>query len=523
MNKRNFLAIITRPAESVITLILCVFLVVFVELIVMGVLWLYTYQKPAPPKISSEQKHEIGNAGKRFLPDGTLNLVYPTAANINVGLSNNEITDTNGQVLWQGPRNECPFKYLDWSIPPASFSEWQMRNLSSLTPDLSSALEVPVWGDRTVQDVWRYDPENEVFKGYNLETGPLGFLAANGFVNPAGRPMPFGRFKSFASWTDENPSSVLMLWQTARQIYQIDFLNRTAELLFESEHADINSIQWHQWREKKPAESSESAIRYRPLLCCLTADNKYHVILQDPNQTLTFDKPQQWQNNRIEFTATTDNVFVEYTDTNYNPPELHHLKEEYTREYSRTPQPYSIQLYKVASDGQLRLVNRFDWIRPKSGEKSLFSEDRLRVFQNWVRKASPPAFDLLAFLFEDGLNTLAYEKPDLPMTRAYAQLILVWKPDMNLLSYILTSVLLAIALWHGWARRTSWAKLSCWLVIIALFGVAGLLTYLALNFTPIIKCPVCGKKRGLESPNCVRCGSGLPVPKRKPTDLILTG
>jgi len=81
--------------------------------------------------------------------------------------------------------------------------------------------------------------------------------------------------------------------------------------------------------------------------------------------------------------------------------------------------------------------------------------------------------------------------------------------------------MMGFALWHGWSRRTSWSKLFLWLIIVGAFNLAGLLTYLALNHTTVIKCPACGKKRGLERFNCIRCGSGLPVPQRRPTDLIL--
>ena len=59
-----------------------------------------------------------------------------------------------------------------------------------------------------------------------------------------------------------------------------------------------------------------------------------------------------------------------------------------------------------------------------------------------------------------------------------------------------------------------------WLVFVGLFNLAGLLTYLALNHTPVIKCPVCGNRRGLGQAQCVRCLSDLPAPKPGKLDLI---
>jgi hypothetical protein len=517
MTKKNFLAIITRPAETLITLFLSVFLVTFTQLLIVGLLWLYTYEKPSPSKLSSEPQHTIDDAGKPFLPDGTLHLIYRLDTQHSDDFSKEEITDVNGQILWQGPRKECPFKYLDWSTISGNFSELQMMNLSSLTPDLSSVLEVPVWNDSEVQDVWRYDSQTEVFKGYNLKTGLIGYLGPAGF---SGQAQPFGKFKGFASWTDDNPSSVTMLWQTARQIYQIDFRNRTVEKLFESEQTDINSItMWHQWREKKPNDLNEMGIIYRPLLCCLTTDNKYHLILRQPNQTIAVNLPEQWRANDIELTATTDAVFLKYYDTNFSPPKSFKLRQQYIHDYKAKPQPKSIQLYKAAYDGKLRLVNRFDWIKPKAERNLPEISDRVTVFHNWIRKVSPPVFDLLVFLFDDGLHKLASENTGL--ISAYAQLIITWWPDMNFLSYTLILILLAITIWHGWARRTSWSRMILWLIIVGAFNLAGLLTYLGLNHTPVIKCPICGKKRGLEKLNCARCGNALPIPQRRPTDLIL--
>ena len=76
--------------------------------------------------------------------------------------------------------------------------------------------------------------------------------------------------------------------------------------------------------------------------------------------------------------------------------------------------------------------------------------------------------------------------------------------------------------WHGWPRRTSWARFVFWLVFTGLLNITGLLTYLALNHTAVIKCLVCGKRRGLTQVECVRCRGQLPVPERGKLDLIFS-
>ena len=51
--------------------------------------------------------------------------------------------------------------------------------------------------------------------------------------------------------------------------------------------------------------------------------------------------------------------------------------------------------------------------------------------------------------------------------------------------------------------------------------MAGLLTYLGLNHTPVIQCSMCGAKRGLEKLECPACKEEFAVPKRRDVDLLL--
>jgi hypothetical protein len=83
------------------------------------------------------------------------------------------------------------------------------------------------------------------------------------------------------------------------------------------------------------------------------------------------------------------------------------------------------------------------------------------------------------------------------------------------------AVFAALALLHGWPRRMHIEKLVFWVVFVFLFNLPGLLTYLALNHTPVVHCANCGKKRGLLQDVCCRCGAALPLAKAKKTDLIM--
>jgi hypothetical protein len=519
MVKKNVLEYVSRPAEAVITLFLIMFIVFFAQFLITQSVWMYTYEKQSPPIYPDDPQWRVHRADKLFLPDGTMHLVRRVDAQDSGDYTKEEITDVNGNILWQGIRNDRPFKYLDWMSQPT----WSFER--PLDPALTGVMEVPVSVGEKVREVWQYDFEGDVFVGYKIEGGLIGYLGADGFVNSTAQAQPFGEFKGFASWTDEEPSSVVMLWRTKRRIYQIDFRTRKVETVFDSGQSDIKSIRWHQWRPMNPKDRDSSDIQYRPLIDCQTADHKHHLIMREPNQILTVELPELMQTkqtsgywpSKVDFTATSNALFLKYNEGQFNPPESHKLLEQYQREYASRPRPQSLRLYRVIDDGKLELVKQFDWIRPAL--EAPYSPDRRETIMRWANTTSPPVFDLLWYLFGDSLYK--FGRGGMSMMRAYAIIITEFlRPRYSLLNCVLSTVMMMFAFWHGWSRRTSLCKLFVWLVLVGAFNLAGLLGYLALNHTTVIKCPVCGRRRGLERVDCVRCGAELPVPERRKLDLI---
>ncbi|MCJ7728472.1 MAG: hypothetical protein MUO27_01105 [Sedimentisphaerales bacterium] len=531
MAKKKGLEYIARLSGAAITLVLLMFLVLFAQFFTAELWWQHTNKKLSPPKFPDDPQWSTHIASKLFLPDGTMHLVHRKDTLRNDDYTDDytkeKITDVNGTFLWQGIHRDRPLKYLAWASFAQNFSERQMQSMFSLSPDLPSVFEVPVRIGGEVKEVWQYDFEAQAFASYEVGGGLMGYLGAGGFVGSKAQVQPFGEFKGFASWTDENPSSVVMLWQTKRRIYQIDFRSRKVETVFDSDQSDIESIRWHQWRPMNPKDRDDSGIQYRPLIDCQTADDKRHLIMREPNQILVVELPEQMREpnqilmrrrSNLDFTATDKTIFAQYREKNLNPPASPKLLEQYMQEYDSKPHPQSLQLYKVTNDGKLNLISRFDWTRPMA--KISYPPVRREIIQKWARKASPPVFDLLWYLFGDSLYNFSRE--GMGLVQGYAAIITEGRPGYSSLNYVLGAAMVAFALWHGWARRTSWGRMLCWLVVVALFGIAGLLTYLALNHTPVIKCPICGKKRGLERFDCIRCGRILPIPQRKPTDLIFS-
>jgi hypothetical protein len=133
---------------------------------------------------------------------------------------------------------------------------------------------------------------------------------------------------------------------------------------------------------------------------------------------------------------------------------------------------------------------------------------------------SPPAYDLLWRFFEDGMSRLS--KRRFGIIRELVSITRENRGDSGFINLSLAVLMVIFAFWHGWSRRTGWGRFIFWLVFVGLLNLAGLLTYLALNHTVVVKCPVCGRRRGLQTEKCIRCRAELPVPEKREMDLILS-
>lgn len=202
----------------------------------------------------------------------------------------------------------------------------------------------------------------------------------------------------------------------------------------------------------------------------------------------------------------------------------HHylLWEEWEKKYRSKPFQEWVELYQIDSTGNLKLINRFEWTSPPSLrlESREDHRDRFRRARYYVKTTSSPLLDLASHWY---YKKMIYS--DRREEFADFIIFLIGEGDYyhmtnRPVNWALSLLMVCLAFWHGWARRTCWARFIFWLVLVGAFNLVGLLTYLALNHTVVIKCPACGRRRGLERIDCVRCGAELPVPERRKLDLI---
>jgi hypothetical protein len=525
---------VAGPARIVSTVLILLIAVAILQGFIVQIAMVLTTKKYGPPKakpkkISEEEKHleKIRNSAKNFLPDGTIHLVYEFSDVPTVTADDQkqqEVYDANGSLLWSGLKKDRPYEYLSWSEVPRGhdvFDEREMKQIHTISPEFSRSLEIPVMSREKTEQVWRYDPTRELFVGYRLKGGKIGYIGSTGFTDSISPAKPFGTFKRFTAWCPQDSFSPTLLWQTSRRVYEINFEKQQVQLIFESTEANIKQIRLHKWRPLRPETQQDSKILYRPLIKCLTEDGKHHLIMRNPDRKLTVTVDDYWW--ILSFTATTRGIYLYHRNSERRIPsslrKSPRLALEWLRKVRSKPYKQWIELYSVDNQGELNLLNRYDWTMPaRPGSVVEASPPWLKV-KHYACQFSSPLYDLAWYLLDGDFWAYSYRGND--FISGFADVARDFLPGNNILNWMLGLAMVGFAFWHGWPRQTSRAKLIFWLAFTLVFNLAGLLTYLALNHTPIIKCSSCGKSRCLGQVNCLRCGTELPAPQRRKLDLIL--
>ena len=517
---------IAAPFNVSITVLMLLFAVHFLQFI-FAITWgaLRYEDILKEPSRMEDPNSRISRSHKNFLPDGALHLAdggrYSRAGDSDI--VEERIYDVNDNLIWQGRGKDRPYEYLSWAEYPINgFDDGYMKQIRKITPEVFRTLEIPVNSESKTEQVWCYDPELDLFIGYRIKGGRIGYIGSGGFTDSKSAVKTFGKFKMCTARVPEDSFSPTLLWQTNRGVYEINFEEQRVEVIFESMESEIGQVRLNKWGFSGSEERRPSKIRYRPIAHCITEDGKHHLILKNPGQKLTISVPEDLRSDAIKFTVAENSIFMQYTGRELIPPKVSYDEspdawDEYRREYPSKPRKEWVELYRVDDKGGLDLVNRFDWIRPASPVTDM--RHRWEIIKDYLTKLSPPVYDLAWYLFKDEMLRLAHRYGS-GMTQAYAEMIRECRPGNSIVNCILSAAMMVFAFWHGWSRRTSGSKLFFWLILVGAFNLAGLLGYLALNHTAVIKCPVCGRRRGLERVDCVRCGSELPVPERRKLDLV---
>ncbi len=474
------------------------------------------------PNETKKQLQMISVSEKLFLPEGSIYLLYDYKDILRRERPDKEqIYDVNGYLLWEDGPEDIPFKYLSWATPFRSWCSISLEQLKMLSPIFAKTLQIPIMSKGKAVHVWRYDPGSDFFTGYNItQGGKIGYLSSVGFTKSKVQAKPMGRIKFCAAWIPADSYNPTMLFQTGQSVYEINFEQKKVKVLFESPEGPIKYIRQNVWGFYEPELLEDPNIEYRPMIHCLTEDNKHHLVMQNPNQELTIAVPEDWPGESVYLTATTQGIFLYYEGTEERPPvdyaESSHLWQQWQDNYKKKAHKSWVEFYKVGEQSSLEFLNRFDWTVPAKDEDD--KNDVVSETRPFVTAVSPPLYDLAWFLFADQLWLSVPQ--DTKLVSICGEIVKNTQPVNSIYNLVLSIFMIGFTFWHGLSRRTCWGKFIFWLVLVGLFNLAGLLTYLALNHTTVIKCSACGRHRSLEKLDCVRCGAELPLPQRRELDLV---
>lgn len=485
-------------------------------------------EKPEAELTQEEKRQDrIIRSAKEFLPDGTIHLI-DRAEHISGRRYQSDIVqiyDTNDNLLWEGPSTKKPYEYLSWAEQLRSyrevFSRQEMKRTQAITPGFSRYIEIPVGLDGKIEQIWRYHPGTQYFKGYDTRGEETGYLGSTGYTSSKSKVKPFGKFMKFIVWIPVDSYNPTLLWQTQKSVYQINFEKQEVELIFESPDADIERVSVHAWRSLSPdSEGYIDRKKYRPLIQIQTDDGKHHLILREPEEQFSFDLRSP------SFSATKQAIFMRNHSSDMprfpgaNSPQQ--VIDKWMQEVRSKSWNYWTELYKVNNNGELELLNRYKYLRPPLSEPLIKARDPRPIVHRSVSQFSPVLYDLITY-FGGRFRSRSYLYQNRG-TLSHDLLVGIHeiRPYSGMINRFLCAFMIVFVFWHGWPRRTSWAKFIFWLIFVGLFNLAGLLTYLALNYTAIIKCSACGKRRGLAQVECVRCRAQLPAPEGGKLDLIFS-
>ena len=481
-------------------------------------------QQPSQPSVEltekEKQQREIDKSEKHFAPDGSLYLVNNLSE---PGTLQKKfvVKDRDAKILFEGKEIDCPYSFIQWEPQKSnrqygyrkSYRQHDLEELGLINGDFSRHYAVPIVNEANKRiGHWFYDIDKQIFKYYTIAGQLEGFLGSNGYVENKSGAVGFGVSHGIVNWLRPDSYDPMMIYRTESAVYQIDFQNRGVKTLIQTDDDKIRLMRLANWQETEKYD-------YRPALTITTYSGKYHLFLKNPDQYIEMQLPEGLPRYYMQLTANENMVFARSQEiVGYPKSSDHDVLSAWWKENRYKEKEQRVHLFEVSNGGTLTEKSSFTWTQPIYHQPNIETSNTWKTIHSIANSISSPVPGWLTLKW---IRTLAYRtwpvwsRETMKFIRAYSAIPLI---SINL---CLMTVFAALAFLHGWPRRTHIAKLIFWTVFVFLFNLPGLLTYLALNHTPIIHCANCGKKRGLLQDACCRCGTALALPKAKETDLVM--
>jgi len=508
-----------RPAQILMILAICVVLVTICQLIVFQFTWEYTRRtflesQPQNPVVSEADRamKEISDSRKEFLPDGTVLLVTDTMEpDLLTRAKTIRVADANNHTLYEGS-DKNPYSFISWSDEGPRYFETatsltEVEGYYGGNADFSRMLCVRTLGpDLRWSGTWVYDLALGAFVGYNLDGRVTGYLGAQGLCLRKQEIQPFEKGLGLRRAKKAGAVNLTAVWISAHSAYLIDFEAIKVRQVFHSDDDRMRFVQISHWDDPNTG-------LYLPILAISTERGRGTIYIPDPERFIQIHVPPEWY---WAVAATQSGVYLSrHRIVGYPQSHDHRAVSQWLLQNRYRPKQHISQLMKVQDDGDLRLISSFEWTQPGQVATSTVAWEQL---PRWINHAfavvSPLPFKYASIWGEDMYQTQSSKY----LRHLVKPLFLLEIHGPS--NLVITFVLVSLAFLHAWPRRTGWGWFVFWVILVLAFNLAGLLTYLAMNHTPVIRCSACGRRRGLLRPDCHACHSPLPVPQPRPTDLV---
>ncbi len=507
---------VAKPIKIITTWFILAILVIFVQTLASELYWEFSQQRNRSEQIARQlteqekQQKQIHEAQKEFTREGQF---YLAQYNITTpGKLDNKRTawvkDQNGNFAFEGSQDDLSMEFIQWyrtdnqrfRYQNQRFNERDLKRLNSPDVEFSRHYSIPIVNsDNRRIGHWFFNADRQIFEGYAVSGKHLGWMGANGYTKQRTAAQPFGTCVMMESWVAPDTFDPMIIYQARYAVYQINFGSQHVDTLAKTKDDPIRYIQHNNWKEFPDFNN-------RPLLAIGTESGKLYIRLKNPDQTIESqldDYPQ--------IAAAGDRVWIKTQDVKGRPsPYDRDAYMQWWNENRNKPKDWTVCLYEVTNDGALQKKNEFAWTQPVD-QFMVIDTGKPNRFQTVTASISSPVPAWIVQCTGYRPEWLRdFFKATAPVHR--------FRLPVNLCVMTLLAVLTFL---HGRPRQTNKLKLAVWVLFVFLFNLIGLLTYLSLNHTAVITCTNCQKHRGLSADKCTRCGTELPSPKRKQTDILI--
>ncbi|KKK77134.1 hypothetical protein LCGC14_2856660, partial [marine sediment metagenome] len=392
-----------------------------------------------------------------------------------------------------------PYKYIEWAQNQRrnSIDSRQMKQAYGIRVEFSRSVIVPVLsGDKDRNNIlerWRYEPMTDTFTGFDIDSYGIGFMGSNGFVESADDAKPFGKFVNITAWSRTPFSSPFLLWQTGKKLYQIDFESRKVEIVFDAGDDKIGHTTFHNWHVSSEYDKPGS-----PMIYISTKSRKHYLLTKYPRQQIELNISEEFDKGGIDIGVYQDEIFLKHHGTKGEPSSFDiKARKKWFQELMNDSRDITryFDVYKLDQDATPVLIDGFQWRAPFRTKKQRQQSQNRELFMERVKKYQTSISPILYKLARDRIIDRRWQEPKYhsEIARTFFELIDFLHPTHFVLSCIFSAVMVVLAGVHGWSRRRGWGEYVFWLVFVAAFNVAGLLAYISLKHTVVIRCSGCGK------------------------------